>query len=105
MDHKINYYFSVHIIFGTQVFPNDLEPSHCDSTCITEVERRGKYFKQLEHESQYCELIQLTKDCLHNHAPSRPTAEQILCALEGMKDNRSTDELMNGVKQVANYRV
>ena len=103
MDYKINYYFYVHIIFGMQVFPNDLEPSHCD---ITEVERRGKYFKQLEHENQYCELIQLTKDCLHNHPPSRPTAEQILCALEGMKDiNRSTDELMNAVKQVANYRV
>jgi hypothetical protein len=88
-----------------QVFPNDLDPSHCDSRSpmyTTELERRGKYFKQLEHDSQYHELIQLAKDCLHNNPPSRPTAEQILCALEEMKDNRSTDELMNAVKRVAN---
>lgn len=62
-----------------QEFPNDLDPeAHCDSccpTCTNEVERRGKYFKQLKHENQYQELIQLSKDCLHNHAPSRPTAE------------------------------
>jgi hypothetical protein len=32
------------------------------------------------------------------------TVEQIPCALEEMKDiNRTTDELMNAVKQVANY--
>ena len=87
-----------------QVFPNDLEPSHCDSTCITEVERRGKYFKQLEHKSQYCELIQLTKDCLYNHAPSRPTAEQILYSLEKMEaDSDNTSDLIDAVKQVAKY--
>ena len=89
-----------------QVFPSDLEPSHFDSCnpCITEIERRGKYFKQLEHESQYFELIQLTKDCLHNHASSRPTAQQILHSLEKMKTNSSdTSELMDAVKQVAYY--
>ena len=91
-----------------QVFPNDLDPSHCNScspTCNThsEVERRGKYFKQLENESQYYELIQLSKDCLHDHASSRPTAEQILCALEEMKENTDEQSLMNAVKQVANY--
>ena len=86
-----------------QVFPNDLEPSHSDpcDRCVTEVERRGKYFKQLEHESQYFELTQLTKDCLHNHPSSRPTAEKILNSLEKMTDN--TGELMDAVKQVANY--
>ena len=89
------------------MFPNDLEPSSSDScnpTYLTEVKRRGKYFKQLEHESQYCELIRLTKDCLHNCASSRPSAEQILCALEKMKANSdNTCELMDAVKQAAYY--
>jgi hypothetical protein len=69
-----------------QVFPNNLDPSHCDSRSpmyTTEVERRGKYFKQLELDSQYLDLIQLAKHCLHNHAPSRPTAEQTLCMCTG----------------------
>ena len=90
-----------------QVFPNDLEPSYSDlgdPTCFTEVERRGKYFKQLEHESQYFELIQLTKSCLHNCAPSRPTAEQILYALERMKGTGdNTCELMDAIKKVVHY--
>ena len=90
------------------MFPNDLEPSYSDSCnpCITdsEVERRGKYFKQLEHENQYFELIQLTKDCLRNHASSRPTAEQILYSLEEMKANSDNScEIIDAVKQVADY--
>ena len=88
-----------------QVFPNDLEPSHsnsCSPTCNTEIERRGKYFEQLEHESQYFELLQLTKECLHNHSSSRPTAEQILHSLEKMKANsENTSDLIDAVKQVA----
>ena len=32
-------------------------------------------------------LVQLIKDCLHNSPPQRPTAEQLVTALEGMKSD------------------
>ena len=54
--------------------------------------RRGQYFEQLE-EMQLATgrvkrvLVQLIKDCLHNSPPQRPTAEQLVTALEGMKSD------------------
>ena len=79
-----------------QVFPGDLlEPNYPDPenpdrlTGRTEVQRRGEYFEQLEQSvlRQHQSIIQLTKDCLHNMPSRRPTAEQLVVALEGMKAN------------------
>ena len=76
------------------MFPGDLlEPNYPDPenpdrlTGRTEVERRGEYFEQLEQSAfrQHQSMIQLTKDCLHNTPSRRPTAEQLVVALEGMK--------------------
>ena len=50
--------------------------------------RRGQYFEQLEDQLSgrvKRVLIQLIKDCLHNSPPQRPTAEQLVTVLEGMK--------------------
>ena len=96
-----------------QEFPDELKPNHPIATepghphYLTEVERREKYFHQLDHQSQYHELIQLTKDCLHNSVSRRPTARQIVCALQGMNDRRNgICELLDAVKQVATtYRI
>ena len=76
------------------MFPGDLlehnypDPENPDRlTGRTEVERRGEYFEQLEQSAfrQHQSMIQLTKDCLHNTPSRRPTAEQLVVALEGMK--------------------
>ena len=48
----------------------------------TEAERRQPYFDQLEGNAQ---LVELIKTCLHNDPSQRPTAEQLVTALEGMK--------------------
>ena len=50
----------------------------------TEVERRGRYLDPLERENHCC--LQLIKDCLHNTPSRRPTAEEIVTILEGMKE-------------------
>ena len=97
-----------------QEFPDELKPNHSMATepghphYLTEVERREKYFDQLDHQSQQShELIQLTKDCLHNSVSRRPTARQIVCALQGMNGGRNgICELLDAVKQVATtYRI
>ena len=78
----------------------------------TEVERRGQYFESLEQTvlsgRQYRPLIQLIKDCLHNTPSRRPSADQLLQALEEMK---ATIEgpygefaKMDAVKQIAMVR-
>ena len=47
----------------------------------SEVERRQPYFDQLEGKA----LVTLTKTCLDNDPSKRPTAEQIVTALEEAK--------------------
>ena len=52
--------------------------------------RRGQYFEQLEDllpGRVRRVLVPLIKDCLHNSPPQRPTAEQLVTALEGMKSD------------------
>ena len=67
------------------MFPGDLlEPNFADPnnpeqlTARTEVERRQLYFDQLEGRT----LVSLIKACLHNSPSRRPTAEQLMTALE-----------------------
>ena len=71
------------------MFPGDLlEPNYTDPNdpeqlmARTEVERRQCYFDQLREET----LVPLIKSCLHNSPLRRPSAEQLVTALEGMKD-------------------
>ena len=71
------------------MFPSDLlEPNCTDPNdpeqlmARTEVERRQCYFDQLREET----LVPLIKSCLHNSPLRRPSAEQLVTALEGMKD-------------------
>ena len=55
----------------------------------SEVERRAKYFDQLEDKivkGQHHPLAQLSKDCLKNNPWQRPSAEQLLAALEDMEE-------------------
>ena len=49
----------------------------------SEVERRERYFEQLEREQHCC--TQLVKDCLHNSPSRRPIAEQLVATLEGLR--------------------
>ena len=72
-----------------QLFPgNLLEPNYADPTdpellvARTEVERRQEYFDQLEGKI----LVLLIKSCLHNTPSRRPSAEQLVRALEEARD-------------------
>ena len=77
------------------MFPSDLlEPNYADPDNAerligrTEVERRGRYFEQLDRrmvEGQQHPCVQLTKDCLHNTPSRRPTAEQLVTTLTEMR--------------------
>ena len=54
----------------------------------SEVERRGEYFEQLEDllpGGIRHTFVQLTKNCLQNSPSQRPTAEQLVTALQEMK--------------------
>ena len=71
------------------MFPSDLlEHNYADPdnpgklVGRTEVERRQLYFDQVEGNVQ---LVQLIKTCLDNDPAQRPTAEQLVTELEGMK--------------------
>ena len=68
--------------------PNYVNPNNSDQLVPrSEVERRGKYFKQLEGTilgGQH-PCIQMAKQCLHNSPLRRPTAEQLVATLEGMR--------------------
>ena len=71
-----------------QIFPGDLlEPNYTDPNdseqlkARTEVERRQLYFDQLEGKT----LVQLVKSCLHNSPSRRPSAEELVRALEEIK--------------------
>ena len=67
------------------MFPGDLlEPNYTDPDnqeqlmARTEVERRQLYFDQLEGKI----LVSLIEMCLHNSPSRRPTADQLVTALE-----------------------
>ena len=67
------------------MFPGDLlEPNYADPNdpdqlmARTEVERRQPYFDQLEGRT----LVSLIKTCLYNSPSRRPSAEQLVTALE-----------------------
>ena len=55
----------------------------------SEVDRRGNYFERLEGKldkwSAGYPLVGVVKQCLENIPEERPTAEQLVTALEGMK--------------------
>ena len=55
----------------------------------SEVDRRGTYFEHLERElhrgSAGYPLVGVVKQCLENIPEERPTAEQLVTTLEGMK--------------------
>lgn len=75
------------------MFPGDLlEHNYADPDSPgrlvgrTEVERRRQYFAQLEGNTiQLAQLVQLTRNCLHNDPSRRPTAERLVSELERMK--------------------
>ena len=64
-----------------------MEPNYADSDNPgrlfgrSEVERRQPYFDQLEGKA----LVPLVKTCLHNDPSHRPTAVQLVTALEEVK--------------------
>ena len=85
-------------VLCTQVFPGDLlEPNHPDPNNPrqlmgrSEVDRRGNYFERLERqlpqESAGYPLVDVVKQCLENFPEERPTAEQLVRVLEGMKED------------------
>ena len=51
------------------------------------MERRGEYIEVLEAQvgSLHPGLVQLTKQCLHNAPDRRPTTDEVLDSLEGMR--------------------
>ena len=90
MQHAFHFFNSL-----VQVFPGDLlQPNYTDAdnpdTLVgrSEVGRRKAYFDQLEDllpGGIRHHLIQMIKDCLQNAPSQRPTAEQLVTVLEGMK--------------------
>ena len=80
-----------------QVFPGDLleptytDPEHCGRLLArSEEERRRQYIEQLDYQlpkskEKYHPFVQLVKRCLQNKPPDRPTAEEVITALEEMK--------------------
>ena len=83
-------------LYVSQVFPGDLlEPNYPDPNnprqllARSEVDRRGTYFEHLERvlhrSSAGYPLVGVVKQCLENIPEERPTAEQLVRVLEGMK--------------------
>ena len=83
-------------LIHTQVFPGDLlEPNYPDPNnprqllARSEVDRRGTYFERLEVELNKWNagypLVGVVKQCLENIPEERPTAEQLVRVLEGLK--------------------
>ena len=76
------------------MFPGDLlEPNYSDPDDSehllgrSEVERRGQYFEHIEQSmlGRQHPCVLMTKQCLHNSPSRRPTAEQLVATLEGMR--------------------
>ena len=91
-----NQFVSITILLSfIQVFPGDLlQPNYIDPdnpdrlVGRSEVGRRKAYINQLEDllpGGGKHHLIQMIKDCLHNAPSQRPTVEQLVTLLEGMK--------------------
>ena len=80
-----------------QTFPGELlEPNYTDPdnpdrlVGRSEVERCERHFQLLNKQMiggqcHPCVHVQLAKDCLHNSPLRRPTAEQLVATLEGMR--------------------
>ena len=49
------------------------------------MERRGEYIDLLESRSSLPTLVQLVKQCLHNDPQQRPSTEELLTRLQGMR--------------------
>ena len=49
------------------------------------MERRGEYIDLLESRSSLPALVQLVKQCLHNDPQQRPSTEELLTRLQGMR--------------------
>ena len=96
------------------MFPRDLlehnypDPNNSRQLLArSEVDRRGNYIEHLERkllESAGYPLVGVVKQCLENIPEERPTAEQLVRVLEGMKEDieGSCGELitMDAVRQV-----
>jgi hypothetical protein len=74
---------------GQLLEPNYTDPENPDRLVgRSEVERREQYFQLLDRRivnGQRHPCVQLAKDCLHNSPLRRPTAEQLVATLEGMR--------------------
>ena len=77
-----------------QKFPENLLPStyfnpENDQEIIgrSELERRGVYVELLESQvgTNHPALVELVKQCLHNNPRQRPSAEQLLTTLQGLR--------------------
>ena len=70
---------------GNLLEPNYADPNDPDKLVArSEVERRQIYFDMLPFGMQH-PYVQLTKDCLHNCPSRRPTTEQLVATLEGIR--------------------
>lgn len=76
------------------MFPGDLLPSTYlnpdnDQEIIgrSELERRGVYIELLESQmsANLPALVELVKQCLHNNPHQRPSTEQLLTTLKGLR--------------------
>ena len=87
--------YQISLIICTQVFPGDLlehnYPAPNNPRQLlgrSEVDRRGNYVERLEkklQESAGYPLVGVVKQCLDNIPEERPTAEQLVRVLEGLK--------------------
>ncbi len=77
-----------------QKFPGDLLPGTFtnpdnveDVQARNELERRGQYIEILESRMKWLPLtlVQLVKQCLHNAPRQRPSTEELLTTLQGMR--------------------
>ena len=48
------------------------------------MERRAEYIEMLD-ECLYCPIVELVKECLRNDQHERPSAEELLTRLQGMR--------------------
>ena len=78
----------------TQIFPGDLlaytfpNPDNpVDIRARTELERREQYIQFLEEHigKLHPDLVELVKQCLHNVPNLRPSTEEVLTRLQGMR--------------------
>ena len=73
---------------GNLLEPNYVNPNNSDHLVPrSEVERRRGHFELLEGTmlGGHHPCVLMTKQCLHNSPSRRPTAEQLVATLEGMR--------------------